>query len=304
MDRGRISTTVKALKKQYDQLCRAVNKANPHFWDALTDEGAERGPPPFYSPGSAEEAQLAVLYCAKAWEESEDAMVMIEADTCSFVPVYKPSPAAATAGSAQSRGSGNRRIVALCLENEDMFDSVHGELISQINSKAKMERATTPSAAIWLLSQQPPPAVILVADAGITRHRKVWESVMDRLHGGATVVLAGCFSSMVTMGQFDRFFARLGLRWRRGSYQRQTVNLHREVVGAQLASQLPPAYSQKALFVSGVEKSAVWYSAEENSSEAAVVFEKVGAGKLGYVGDVNGEEGSNAVVLAMCGLLS
>lgn len=33
----------------------------------------------------------------------------------------------------------------------------------------------------------------------------------------------------------------------------------------------------------------------------SVALAKIGNGKLGYVGDVNGEEGSDAVVLAMCG---
>ena len=37
--------------------------------------------------------------------------------------------------------------------------------------------------------------------------------------------------------------------------------------------------------------------------ESPVFLAKVGDGKLGYVGDVNAEEESNLVILAMCGLL-
>ena len=33
------------------------------------------------------------------------------------------------------------------------------------------------------------------------------------------------------------------------------------------------------------------------------MFKNEEEGKLGYIGDVNAEDGSNAVVLAMCGLL-
>ena len=153
-----------------------------------------------------------------------------------------------------------------------------------------------------MLSQEPRPSVILITDGALTRQRKVWERVMDHLREGSTVVVAGCFSSMVTMGQFDRFFARLGLPWRRGSYTRATVKLRPQVVGGRLASRLPSAYSQKALFVKNVDRSAAWYTEGETSNEAAVAFAKVGSGRLGYVGDVNGEEGSDAVVLAMCGL--
>ncbi len=199
--------------------------------------------------------------------------------------------------------SGPPRILALCLENEALFDSVFGSLVSHITSKAKMERATTQEAAFSMLSQEPPPSVILVIDGALTRRRKVWDRVIDRLREGATVVLAGCFSSMVSEGQFTRFFARLGLPWKRGSYHRTTVNLCRGVVDGHLTSRLPSTYSQKALFVRNVERSAAWYSSGDTSDEAAVVFAKIGLGKLGYIGDVNGEESSDLVVLAMCGLL-
>lgn len=39
------------------------------------------------------------------------------------------------------------------------------------------------------------------------------------------------------------------------------------------------------------------------SGESAVAFASVGDGKLGYIGNVNAEHGSNVTVLAMCGIL-
>jgi hypothetical protein len=194
-------------------------------------------------------------------------------------------------------------ILALCFEYEDLFYTVHDGLVQQLSAKSRLQRATTPAAALDMLSLSPAPSVILVADAAMTRHNKICERVIDLLRKGATVVLAGCFSSMVSQGQFDRFFARVGLLWRRGSYYRVTTRLRRRAVGDRLAGRLPAAYSQKAVFVKRVDKSAVWYAEKETGNEAAVVFAKVGKGMLGYVGDVNGEEGSKAVVLAMCGLL-
>lgn len=533
-----VARAVSALKEQYHQLCVLVNNVNPYFWDALVDEAEEASIPPFYTRGSKEEAGLALHQCKRAWQESEDAILMIAADTSSFVPVYQGPTAVPSAGGARSvdsgqrtpnldkrRGTGdafpsrfnsphrisslsklfpithmdhgrgsrfvsgdgpkkalvyadgacmnngqaepqagwavvygpdnavsgrledkgpfghpsvatsnraelraaiavlrlsdwrgegfetiviatdsayvvdgatswvkgwlrngwktrigdnvknkdlwelllgeverwkgcaldvafwriprelntyadgaakeaaqkraaeaefkdvmiepprlttvatnagtgpNTRILALCFENEALFADIFGDLVSQITSKAKMERATTPSAALGMLNQGSRPSVILVVDGALTRQRKVWERVIDHLREGATVVLAGCFSSMVNRGEFDRFFARLGLPWRQGSYHRATVTLRRNAVGGHLASRLPSAYSQKALFVANVDKSAAWYTEEETSNEAAVALAKVGSGRLGYVGDVNGEKGSDAVVLAMCGLL-
>ncbi|CAH0043432.1 unnamed protein product [Clonostachys solani] len=202
-----------------------------------------------------------------------------------------------TLNSGQFRG----RILALCLENENLFDDCFGALVSRITAKSQMERARTPEAAFTMLDQEPRPSVILVTDGGLARQRRVWDRVIDHLRDGATVVLAGLFSSMVNEGEFHRFFARLGLPWKRGSYHRTTVYLNTSADGT--SRQLPASCSQKATFLQNVERSATWYSEGTRSGEAAVAFVRVGSGRLGYIGDVNGEEASDQAVLAMCGLL-
>ncbi|KAK4113373.1 hypothetical protein N656DRAFT_797251 [Canariomyces notabilis] len=494
MSPQRIAKTSTALTAQYHRLCRAVNDRNPHFWDALIDGGTDVSiMPQSYNPGPLEEAQVALHQCKAAWQESEDALVMLEVDTCPFVSVYRGPTTVVAAGDTQyaapaqtaanmeiRRGAGsvfptqynspetfaatsvghlgvvwfvsisqpgkvlvyvdgactnngqakpragwavvhgpgdvtfgrledkgpfgddsvatsnraelraviaalrlcdwqtegfnslviatdstyvvdgatgwargwvrngrktrtgahvknkdlwelllgeterwwdrgetavarsdeprfrdvtieagrqtapqtttltvntrlgsNPRILALCLEYEDLFDDCFGSLVSQLYSKAKMERATTTKTALQVLNQNPPPSVILVTDGAITRQKEVFERVVDRLHEGATVVLAGCFSSNVTTGQFDRFFARIGLPWRRGNYRRKTVSLRQQLGNSGLANQLPSAYSQKAVFVKNVGKSAVWYSEGGGSDMAAVAFTKIGLGRLG-----------------------
>ncbi|KAI1409223.1 hypothetical protein F5Y13DRAFT_170482, partial [Hypoxylon sp. FL1857] len=202
---------------------------------------------------------------------------------------------------ASARTPGEPRILCLCLEYERMFNDMYASLISKITAKATMDRATTQKAALDMLTQNPPPPVILVTDAGAVSHMKVWERVIDCLRGGSTVVLAANFSSLVTEGQFNRCFAKIGLPWKRGGYYRTDVSLRPGVVDDRLQTQLLPTYSQKALYVQGVARSDVWYAGEED--EVAVAFTKVGNGMLGYVGDVNKADGSDAVVLAMLGLL-
>lgn len=180
---------------------------------------------------------------------------------------------------ASARTPGEPRVLCLCLDYEEMFNDIYASLISRITAKAKMDRATTQEAALGMLTQNPPPSVIFVTDAGVANLMKVWERVIDCLRGGSTVVLAASFSSFVNKGQFNRCFNKVGLPWTRGDY-----------------------YSQKAVYVKGVARSDVWYAGERD--EVAVAFTKVGNGMLGYVGDVNGEAGSEAVVLAMLGLLN
>ncbi|KAI0454315.1 hypothetical protein F5B21DRAFT_240231 [Xylaria acuta] len=203
---------------------------------------------------------------------------------------------------ASARIQGEPRVLCLCLEYESMFNDIYASLISRITAKAKMDRATTQKAALDMLTQNPPPSVIFVTDAGVANLMKVWERVIDCLRGGSTVVLAASFSSFLNEGQFNRCFAKIGLPWKRGGYHRTNVSLRPRVVDDRLKKQLLPTYSQKALYVQGVAGSDVWYAGERD--EVAVAFTKVGNGMLGYVGDVNGEHGSEEVVLAMLGLLN
>lgn len=70
-----------------------------------------------------------------------------------------------------------------------------------------------------------------------------------------------------------------------------------------MATRLALSYSQTALFVKNVDRLSVWYAERGSSRQAAVAFTRVGEGRLGYFGDVNGEEMSTAVVMAMCRLL-
>lgn len=78
-------------------------------------------------------------------------------------------------------------------------------------------------------------------------------------------------------------------------------------------SSLPTRYSQKAVFLAhvasddsvyrpssdSVTQSRVFTPEPANQNEVAVAFTKVGEGWLGYIGDVNNEQGSQAVIHSM-----
>ncbi|KAI0100074.1 hypothetical protein GGR51DRAFT_378629 [Nemania sp. FL0031] len=200
-----------------------------------------------------------------------------------------------------ARPPGEPHVLCLCLDYESMFNDIYARLISRITAKAKIDRATTQKAALDILTRDPP-SVIFVTDAGAVHVMKVWERLIDCLRGGSTVVLAASFSTFVNEGRFNRCFSKVGLPWKRGGYYRTNVRLRSRVVDDRLKNRLLPTYSQQAHYVQGVARSDVWYAGDRD--EVAVAFTKVGNGMLGYVGDVNGEDGSEAVVLAMLGLLN
>lgn len=89
-DHDDFSTIAINLQRQYLKLCEHVNDMNPHFWEALaTDKSASASVSVTRGPGSTDEADLVLHHCRKAWDESNDALVMIEADTAKYIRVYK-----------------------------------------------------------------------------------------------------------------------------------------------------------------------------------------------------------------------
>lgn len=82
-------------------------------------------------------------------------------------------------------------------------------------------------------------------------------------------------------------------------------------MGGGLAAKLPAAFLAKTLFLSSVTLGDAWYANKEDCyvkpptrekrGQSAVAGTMVGNGRLGYIGDVSSEPGSDAVVMAMCG---
>ncbi|KAI2620014.1 hypothetical protein GGR54DRAFT_112056 [Hypoxylon sp. NC1633] len=218
-------------------------------------------------------------------------------------------------------GSTKPLILLVSLNLKPSFDGTYEPLLTKLSSKATVQRIKKRESVIHRLSEGPRPSAVLVTDAALTRkeNSSAWEAVLQYVRQGGTSVIMGHFSSFVKPNNIKPFFGKAGLPWESASYQRTTLVLNRQAVGASLAACLPPRYSQKALSVKNVAHADAWYGTDKDSvveslvfaptsahvvGESPVVFASVGDGKLGYLGDVNAEEGSTTVVLVMCGLLS
>jgi hypothetical protein len=210
------------------------------------------------------------------------------------------------------------RILLISLDHQPYFDEMYASLINSLLGKATIQRAKTSGPVMRTLSENPPDAALLTDPALTTRkNSKVWDAVLDYVRNSGTAVCMGNFTSFVKPLAIKPFFQKAGLSWERGEYHRTTVSLAEDHVPPESLENLPQEYSQKALFLANVDDGATWYRQTENSriesfgsaservsnvDEVPVAFAKVGQGRLGYVGDVNGEDGSHAVVLAMCGI--
>lgn len=196
---------------------------------------------------------------------------------------------------------------------------MYAPLLTAIRATATFDRAEQPDTAMRMLSDGPEPSAVLITDEALTlrENSHIWDAVLEYVRRGGTAIVMGLFPSFVQPDKIKTFFARASLRWERGSYHRTTLSLNENAVGMSEAGSLPRSYSQKALFVKNVSSQEMWYRTNDDSviesrvfpptsanvgGEAPVALAKVGQGKLGYVGDVNAEEASHAVVLAMCGI--
>ena len=117
-----------------------------------------------------------------------------------------------------------------------------------------------------------------------------------------------------------RLFATFRRQWKDGDYHRTTFarnEAFNTVFGNQLYQALVSSYCVKALHVKHVPYNARVYSLTTESrtqshvipatsvdlDQSPAVFTKCGEGFLGYIGDVNNEDGSRALLLAMIGTI-
>lgn len=162
-------------------------------------------------------------------------------------------------------------------------------------------------------------AVILV-DGALMEMKKftsLRKKVVAYVKAGGTVVLGATFAAYNRSGFFNECIRdEFGLLWVSGSYQRAVVHLNKDVEDKKFKgnTMLAASYSQKAVWLKGVPVGDRVYIPDERSRTQSMVFSsevvdqtqspvcwaKVEKGWLGYVGDVNCEEESTAVTLAMC----
>ncbi|SPJ81865.1 uncharacterized protein FTOL_09270 [Fusarium torulosum] len=210
-----------------------------------------------------------------------------------------------TLGSTQTPSTNNelqQYVLAICLAGESLFQDLCGDFISEMPPHALLTPVYNPESALKFLNGRSPPAMILIADAAIARHREVWERTIDQMRNGATVVVAGCFSSMATAGEFQRLFTIAGLPWRRGSYHGADTRLQSRIIDEHLTSCLPISLYEKFTFVADLKQSEALYVDQDTPDQAAVAFTKVGSGRLGYIGSVNVDLSSVRIACAMFGL--
>ncbi|PIL32501.1 transporter [Ganoderma sinense ZZ0214-1] len=219
-----------------------------------------------------------------------------------------------------------RNILIISLEKDGVADEIHAQFHQALRKNATVTEVQQPRAALAKLSATPRPDAIVLSDPALARptHNKLLTRLVAYARSGGTVVAGLQFGYTIEYAQVRPFFARWGVPWDRGSFLRTTTALNPAGVPAPLAEgALLPAVSAKAQHVKNAPRAHAVYLPTAASrietpapahahapgpltgalaQESAAVFARVGKGYLGYVGDVNAEQGSTRLILEMCGV--
>jgi hypothetical protein len=203
-------------------------------------------------------------------------------------------------------------IVIVTLTKFDLFQQVHADHLSTLQQYAEIKFARTTADLLAQLSI-PNLCGVYIADEGIVQQgnvhalKKLVEYAAD--HAG-TVVIGGLFPSTARPSDFPALFSAFGLPWKRGAYFRDCLVLDSgHPVAARYWQSLPHELSMKAVNLNSFNLwDGLYFRAGVSApGESPVVQMRRGDGKMGgvgYIGDVNAEEGTAKILLYMFGLLA
>ncbi|KAJ5752256.1 hypothetical protein N7520_009173 [Penicillium odoratum] len=218
------------------------------------------------------------------------------------------------------------QILFVSLAYLEFFDQTYGPLMTRLLEVSRVKRAKTAAGALRALADNTFKAII-IADSGLIADDydikstpetdELLNKIKTYIEGGGLAIVGLHFPNFTNSNQFNTFFERFGLPWKRGDYHRTTFQHTSSGIlpeGVQSAS-LPGPYSMKVLHVdnarpqekifvpvAGAKTQSLVFSPEYvDETQAAVVGAKIGKGNMVYCGDVNGESESNALMLALCG---
>lgn len=203
-----------------------------------------------------------------------------------------------------------------------VFDDLYQGVLAKVALVSTTQEAKSAAAAQSLLATQSFKAVLIV-DAGIAwpKNKPLQKQLASYAQQGGTVIFCCIFSSFVRPLNMDSLWSIFGLPWKYGDYHRTTFYLSqrmKNVIGHDRAARLLKEYSMKANHLKNVPEgsrvyvpleqsqtqSAVFPPSSVNQSQTPAAFHKYGEGWLGFIGDVNNEQGTQALLMAMLGKLS
>ena len=230
------------------------------------------------------------------------------------------APSSSTTSSQPWSASNVPFVLLVSLMEGSYFDDIYDHFIKGLMNKAEWLQATTSHEALDTLAKRKV-AAVFVTDPTIANapkpHAKLAAALVTYAKNGGIVVFGGMFSSHVTPPKNDAFFKNIwGLNWKMADYHRESFKAnffrHKVLKGGDVPG-MPLDYNVKTVHLKGVLESDVVYAPAGGKTSAfsphrvdpravPVAYTKMGAGYVGYHGEVNGEKDSTDILLTMLGM--
>jgi hypothetical protein len=199
-------------------------------------------------------------------------------------------------------------VLLVSFGKESWFDEIGAHLLEALKSRAAFTEATSPAEFVSLTSGgtvKPTAILITTSFFAEDKYSAIHQHVVQYARQGGVVVFCALFSSMISPPKMTEMWrSQWNLPWKSAGYDRWTFELNPErTQRLQNIVSLPGAYSMKAVSLSGLSTESSVYAVRAQAKESPAAFMPYGSGYVGYLGDVNAEVESTAVILGMCGLL-
>ena len=194
-----------------------------------------------------------------------------------------------------------------------IFDDLYTRLCTKIEEQYALIKSPSLTTEHLAYSK-----AIIVTDGGLSKkkNKNIQVGLSQYAKNGGIVILASLFSSFVRGSDFAEMCQNMQLPWGRGDYHRTDFALNpafAPVFGKRTFQTLEKSYSMKALHLANVQSTAKVYVPTDDSriqsfvfppdtvdtAQTPAVWQKHGQGHIAYIGDVNNENGSQALIMAM-----
>ncbi|KAG4069085.1 hypothetical protein HA402_008396 [Bradysia odoriphaga] len=200
-------------------------------------------------------------------------------------------------------------------ESEGLFNGMYGRLVGRLKNRGRLSVTTVDS--IKLLQAKcaacsPKETVLLFTNEVIAKRTDLHDMLKHFVSAGGLAIIGCLFSSFTTPQMTDTLFHALGLQWKNADCYRTTFGL--TDMGQSLLTEVSTRYSAMAGQLSDVPNNQKLYKPVPDATTESEVFSvkpadanlvlaafgKVGKGAVAYIGDMNAEDESDRLIIALC----
>ncbi|TGO87887.1 hypothetical protein BPOR_0197g00070 [Botrytis porri] len=186
-------------------------------------------------------------------------------------------------------------ILLVSLASESWFDQMYASVLTKFRSKATIKDVTDDASAMKCMEESHNFGTIIFININ--------GKLVEYAKAGGILIFGFLLSSFTEPPKFEELMETYGLDWKFGDCTQEIYNINGRADLNKKYNLMP--YSMKAVSLKNVRPEDRVYSGPKLAKDQSpAVFAKYGSnrGQIGWVGDVNGEEKTTTLLLAMCGI--